>query len=321
MSKIKPHILWVCEQPSRAWRLALPQQGIEYQLCQYAEQAISMAEHLGPTVILQSMHMSACHGSDLLRRYKKHPILNDIPVIMISDDAKPVRQHAFLAQANDCVTSDTSAYELAMRIRQQSIYYMQSLEQQSLSKQLEKVELQLSQCQQQYQQATHQDALTGLANRQYFTRIYKREWSRALRETEALSVIIADIDCFKTYNDRYGHAKGDECIQHIADLIHQSLQRPTDFCARYSGEEFIIVLPGTPAQGAIQVAERIRKGLITLNIEHQDSSVASCITLSLGLATTSPMLKHRPRDLLRTADIARYEAKKQGRNRLICKSL
>jgi len=289
-------------------------------VCNDEQKAVKIAENFKPTVILQSMQ--GTHSLDLLRAYKTHALLSPIPVIMLGLHApKPMRDYAFFRGCNDYIETTVSKQELLARIRLQSAVYLQKLQYIDMKNSFETTKSKLKICQKTLANASSLDALTGIANRQTFSQHYEREWSRALRETEPLSVLIANIDHFKAYNDHYGYKQGDACLKNITQVIQEVLQRPTDFCARYCGEEFIILLPTTTAKGGIYIAEKLRKTVIDLNIPHKHSETQHCLTLSLGLATTSPMLKHKARDLIRAADHARFEAKKQGRNRLICKSI
>ncbi|MDQ6955634.1 MAG: diguanylate cyclase [Mariprofundaceae bacterium] len=289
-------------------------------VCNNEQQAIQIAENIKPSVILQSMQ--GTHSLDLLRTYRAHTLLAHIPVIMLGLHApKPIRDYAFFRGCSDYIETTTNKQELLTRIRLQSTAYLQRLQFIDAKNSFETTTAKLEACQKTLKNVSSLDALTGIANRQTFSQHYEREWSRALRETEPLSVLIANIDHFKAYNDHYGYKQGDACLKHIAQVIQKVLQRPTDFCARYCGEEFIILLPATTAKGGMYIAEKLRKAVMDLNIPHQHSETQPCLTLSLGLSTTSPMLKHKSRDLIRAADHARFEAKRQGRNRLICKGI
>jgi len=286
----------------------------------HVAQAVTIAEQLQPTVIL--LNMQGIHGLDLLRMYKTHALLSSIPVIMLAlNKPKPMRDYAFFRGCSDYIEATMGKQELLARIRLQSTAYLQTLHAIDIEYTLTKTKAKLETCQRVLDNVSSLDTLTGIANRQTFSQHYEREWSRALRETEPLSVLIANIDHFKAYNDYYGYQQGDACLKSISQIILEVLQRPTDFCARYCGEEFIILLPTTTAKGGIYIAEKLRKAVIDLNIPHKHSETQPYLTLSLGLATTSPMLKHKARDLIRAADHARFDAKKQGRNRLICKSI
>lgn len=159
------------------------------------------------------------------------------------------------------------------------------------------------------------DPLTKVYNRRFFDEKMSQEWSRLRRIPSPLSIIMCDVDCFKSYNDTYGHQAGDKCLQMIADAISSTAKRPADCVARYGGEEFVIILPYTPARGALKVAEAIRNKISELNIPHSSSSVSSIVTVSMGIAGSIPNNEDNPVLLVEAADHAVYLAKAQGRNR------
>ena len=161
------------------------------------------------------------------------------------------------------------------------------------------------------------DALTGIANRRSFDEYLEREWKRMLRENTPISLIMCDIDYFKNYNDLYGHQAGDSCLHDVAQALRNCVARPGDFVARYGGEEFVIILPGTPKDGALYIAEQIRLAVRKLNITHTGSENDQFITLSLGLAQGAQSQVINAYDLLQAADTALYKAKKEGRNRIV----
>ncbi|MEL7035012.1 MAG: diguanylate cyclase [Cyanobacteria bacterium J06592_8] len=165
------------------------------------------------------------------------------------------------------------------------------------------------------------DSLTQIYNRRYFDEYFEREWRRLAREKQPLSVILCDVDCFKLYNDFYGHQEGDRCLKEIAQAISRSARRPADLAARYGGEEFVVILPNTPLEGGLNVANLIREAVQRLRIVHERSIVEPYVTLSLGVSSTVPHLELARQTLLRIADEALYEAKNKGRNRAIANSL
>jgi len=161
------------------------------------------------------------------------------------------------------------------------------------------------------------DGLTQLANRRHFDNSLELEWKRMVREQGIISLILCDIDFFKFYNDNYGHQEGDECLQRVASAINSPLKRPTDMAARYGGEEFVIILPNTDSEGAASIAEEIREEIIQLKIPHAHSKVDQYVTLSLGVSTATPNQGLSAEILIKNADKALYEAKEQGRNRVV----
>ena len=171
------------------------------------------------------------------------------------------------------------------------------------------------------QQLAAIDYLTQIPNRRTFDEMLSQEWSRAQREKTSLSIAMLDLDFFKTYNDHYGHSAGDQCLQSIAQAIKSPLHRPGDFCSRYGGEEFAVILPNTDSKGALKVLEEIRQAVIDLAIYHGFSSIAPTLTISTGYTTAVPTAGNTPEQALRIADNALYLAKLQGRNRIVFHSL
>ena len=160
------------------------------------------------------------------------------------------------------------------------------------------------------------DALTDIPNRRSFSEQILREFRDSRRNKLPLSVIMCDIDNFKSYNDTYGHNKGDECLKQVAQIIRSTLQRPRDFCARYGGEEFVIILPDTSIEGAVSVAEEIRGNIQNTKIPHPKSLPLGIVSLSLGVSTMSSNEFASPEELVKQADKALYMAKLKGRNRI-----
>jgi diguanylate cyclase (GGDEF)-like protein/PAS domain S-box-containing protein len=163
------------------------------------------------------------------------------------------------------------------------------------------------------------DGLTGLANRRYFDEVMNNEWKRAKRESHPLSLILLDIDSFKSYNDTYGHQEGDACLKNISRAIKPYAKRPGDLAARYGGEELTLILPCVDSQNAFKTAEKIRKRVQTLKITHNGSKVNGCKTISIsaGVATLVPDTNSSQSILVNLADKALYSAKNKGRNQVI----
>ncbi|HEV7814352.1 MAG TPA: diguanylate cyclase [Janthinobacterium sp.] len=162
-----------------------------------------------------------------------------------------------------------------------------------------------------------QDGLTGLANRRQLDATLDAEFSRAMRAGAPLAFIMIDVDHFKQYNDRYGHANGDECLRAVSLAIRRlTPSRPGDLAARYGGEEIGVLLPGTGLDGALAVAEMICKAIADTGIVHAGSSFG-IVTVSAGVAALVPQRdRHQPGDLVEAADKALYAAKAGGRNRV-----
>lgn len=164
------------------------------------------------------------------------------------------------------------------------------------------------------QELSTTDSLTGLRNRRYFDDMLQTEYKRAFRDKLPLSVLLIDIDHFKSLNDNYGHPFGDLCLVEAAGLIRDCIKRPPDVAARYGGEEFVVLLPQTDREGAVQVAECLRAAFNVKRIEDGPRSVV--MTISIGVSSTVPPDRDGHEKLLKRADELLYRAKQNGRNRV-----
>lgn len=159
------------------------------------------------------------------------------------------------------------------------------------------------------------DGLTGIANRRTFDEVLEREWASAGRTQEPLSLLFLDADRFKLYNDRYGHQEGDELLKILALTVRGKARRPRDLAARYGGEEFVALLPDTPRERAVLIAEQIRQAVVGLHAQHEDNE-GGIVTVSIGVATRVPKPGDDVATLVEAADAAVYRAKEDGRNRV-----
>jgi diguanylate cyclase (GGDEF)-like protein/PAS domain S-box-containing protein len=170
------------------------------------------------------------------------------------------------------------------------------------------------------QQAANTDGLTGLANRRHFDEFLQREWRRCARLNLPLSVLIIDADHFKSFNDRYGHLAGDECLRAIASQIAAVARRPSDLAARYGGEEFVLLMPETSREVAMQLADRLCTLVRRLEITHEGNPASGVVTVSIGLGTCVPNAHgstcSSAAALVSAADRSLYHAKRDGRNRV-----
>lgn len=161
------------------------------------------------------------------------------------------------------------------------------------------------------------DGLTNIANRRFFNMTFEKEWSRTCRRQERLLLMIIDIDYFKNYNDFYGHQQGDECIKNVAHILKKLVNRKTDLVARYGGEEFILLMTDISPESAQMMAENIHKTIVNLRIPHAASPIHSSLTISLGYNIVIPTPDLDPTKFILEADKALYQAKQQGRNRVV----
>lgn len=249
-----------------------------------------------PDLILLDVMMPELDGYEVCRRLKADPRTERIPVIFLTslkeetDETKGLELGAI-----DYVTKPFSPPIIRARVRNhlELKRYRDMLESMSLT-----------------------DGLTGLSNRRHFDQHLDREWRAAIREQKTLSLVMIDIDCFKLYNDRYGHLQGDECLRAVAGVLASSARRPSEMVARYGGEEFACILPDTGREGAATVAESMRARVAELQLPHEKSLVAPHVTLSLGVGTLSPVVGAPVGDLVALADENLYKAKKGGRDRV-----
>ncbi|MEN9864810.1 MAG: hypothetical protein RL748_400, partial [Pseudomonadota bacterium] len=164
------------------------------------------------------------------------------------------------------------------------------------------------------------DPLTNLANRRQLDLFLRQEWGRAQRANSVLSLAIIDVDFFKPYNDTLGHQAGDACLQQVAAAIKSIANRPTDLAARFGGEEFVLLLAATGLDGALQLAEKARAAVEAQALAHPASGIGQYVTVSIGVACIAPQKDTPISTLLANADAALYQAKQQGRNRVVCAS-
>lgn len=161
------------------------------------------------------------------------------------------------------------------------------------------------------------DSLTQVANRRYFDEFLQREWQKSLELNQPITLLLLDVDYFKRYNDTYGHLQGDRCLTQVAQGIASAIDTPDALLARYGGEEFALILPNTPADLGLKQAQHIHDRIHQLSIPHIYGSHKQ-VTVSIGVATWIPQQTDQIKDLIQQADQRLYEAKRQGRDRIIC---
>lgn len=269
-------------------------------------QGVQMAREVHPDVILLDAEMPGMSGYEVCHALKTDPDLWSIPVIFITqhDDADS-ELRGLEAGAVDFIGKPPRPQLVSARVR---------------------THLRLKQMSDELRRNANTDSLTGAANRRQFDFLLEREWDRARRSGQTLSLLMVDIDHFKLYNDSYGHQQGDDCLRAVAQAIMSLVQRPADAVARVGGEEFVILLPETDMTGAGHVAHRIVEGVAERMIPHQASPVSPHVSVSVGASTVHLGADHEPAavpqgarwrapDLVLCADRALYEAKRSGRGR------
>jgi diguanylate cyclase (GGDEF)-like protein len=259
------------------------------------ERALELAHQHQPDLILLDAVMPGMDGYQVCAALRAASDVRDIPIIFVTALTTPEDEtRALEAGAVDFITKPFNVAVVRARVRTHLTLKRQS---------------------DAMREMTLTDALTGIANRRSFDDAIGNEWRRCARAAAPLSVIMIDIDHFKRYNDAYGHQAGDTCLKQVADTMLQCAGRSPDLLARYGGEEFVILLPQVDAAGAQTVAERILESVRALAIPHRMSSASDTVTVSLGVATLMPGQVGDPDALVRCADNALYQAKKDGRNR------
>ncbi|MFH2134718.1 MAG: diguanylate cyclase [Pseudomonadota bacterium] len=174
---------------------------------------------------------------------------------------------------------------------------------------------QLKAANEELEKLSYTDALTQVANKRHFQKVMDEEWRRASRTGSELAIMLIDIDCFKLYNDNYGHLEGDRCLKAVATAISNTVCRVGDLVARFGGEEFVVLLPHTTRDDARSVAQRVVESVRALAIPHHFSLAGNEVSISLGLAQAVPDQDADPLILIDAADRALYRAKESGRNR------
>lgn len=181
---------------------------------------------------------------------------------------------------------------------------------------LEQTSQMLFQANKELERSSYTDSLTDIYNRRYFNIIYDRELKRAKRNGSFFTFMMLDIDYFKLYNDTYGHLEGDNALKAVATEIKKTLHRPGDYLFRLGGEEFGVIITETDARNSQMMAEKIRRNIEALNIEHEHNTASHYVTVSIGLTTLIPSVALKEAVILSEADVNLYKAKENGRNQI-----
>ncbi len=256
-------------------------------------------------LILLDLMMPEMNGIEVLGAVRQRFSHTELPVIMVT--AKSASEdvvQALECGANDYVTKPIDFPVVRARISTQ-------LSLRRLTRELEVANEKLH-------RFSYMDGLTEIPNRRHFDEYLEREWVRAARTRQPLSLVIIDVDHFKPFNDNYGHEAGDRVLKQVAGALTGGLMRGGDLVARYGGEEFVAVLPQTTAQGAVELAELLRARVAGLKIPHAHSSSAPYVTASFGVCSLVPGSGDDKERLLKGADNALYHAKGLTRNCVCC---
>ena len=260
--------------------------------CEIAER---IAQEQIPSVILLDVMMPRS-GFDICRDLKHNESTTNIPVIFISAVHTTVNEivEGLSAGSNDFVKKPFSPIELIARI---------------------KVAIRIKEAEEKIKRLIAVDSLTGLYNRNMMYEFLEKEIETSRRFNESISLIVIDIDLFKEINDTHGHLAGDKALQHLSEVIKGSF-RKVDFCCRFAGDEFAIILPRTPLKDAEHLAARLKGNIETLPFQYHDKELN--FTTSIGVTNREEVeLGITPDKLVREADSALLAAKKQGKNRYV----
>jgi len=255
--------------------------------------AISIAKKSSPDLILLDIVMPEMSGFEVLKELKNYDLTRDIPVIIITGlDNRESEEKGLLLGAVDYIAKPfhDSVVRLRVKTHLTILSQMRTIERMCMI-----------------------DALTEIPNRRGFDNQLNAEWNRAIREKTTLGLLMIDIDKFKIFNDSYGHAHGDLVLKTAAEIISKTVKRPSDFAARWGGEEFSVLLPNTGLNGALEVAEQIRVNIENAVIQCSDGRNTQ-ITVSIGVNSEFPDIGKEIDDFVSIADQALYLAKDDGRN-------
>jgi two-component system chemotaxis family response regulator WspR len=290
---------------------------IDFHYCAHPDQAVRTAEEVRPTVILQDLVMPGTDGLTLVRAYRANEATRDVPIIVLSTKEEPaIKSAAFASGANDYLVKLPDSIELIARVKYHSRSYLNMLQRDEAYRALRRSQQELLRANLELRRLTQSDGLTGLSNRRYLDEFLSVEWKRAQREGTEVSLLMIDVDYFKPYNDTYGHVAGDNVLRSVATTIRREIRQPRDLVARFGGEEFAVVLPGTGSAGARLLAEKMRRDVAALGLPHVGSAVSEHLTISIGVATLTPVPGLAETALIEEADAALYRAKRDGRNRV-----
>jgi diguanylate cyclase (GGDEF)-like protein len=250
----------------------------------------------GPDLVLLDVMMPDMDGYEVIRRLKAAEATRNLPVIFITAKSDP--------------GDETQGFELG------AVDYIAKPFHMPIVRARVRTHIDLKRKSDLLESLARLDGLTRVPNHRSFQETLQHEWLRARRHGWPLAIVMADVDCFKQYNDNFGHAAGDACLRHIASLLSGAIRRPADFLGRYGGEEFVALLPQTELDGAFGSAERMRQAVEGAAIHHPLSAVVPVVTVSLGVASEIPAEERAPAALVDAADRALYRAKREGRNRV-----
>ncbi|RYF28113.1 MAG: diguanylate cyclase [Comamonadaceae bacterium] len=269
-------------------------------------EALEVARELRPDLILMDILMPDMDGLQVLQALQADPQTRGIPIVFLTAlHAPDAEAHALAMGAVDYITKPVHSPVIMARVLAQ---------------------LRMAAQRRAMLELVFVDELTGIANRRHFDEALRIECAKARRTGRLLSVGMVDVDCFKQFNDHYGHVAGDEALRAVAGALRQALRRPGDFVARFGGEEFALIVPDGGATADASAATAARRAqaacdaVCALGIPHADSTAAPVLTVSIGMVTGPCERGDGGLALLEQADQCLYAAKEGGRNRVVTRN-
>lgn len=290
----------------------LRRMGIEPLIARSGAEAIELFKSHHPDLVMLDINMPEMNGFEVARRLRQLERNGEwTPIMFLSARASDEDlERGISVGGDDYLIKPVSEIVLSAKVRA-----MQRIAQMRYS--LVVLTRRLDDANRELTRLSSVDGLTGVANRRTFDETMMREWSRGMRHGSQLSLLMCDVDYFKPYNDNYGHQVGDECLRTVAQTLASRVRRPTDLVARYGGEEFAVLLPDTDEDGAMKLAEAMRRDVEQRNLSHVGSAMGF-VTVSIGVASMAAGRNASGHvSLLKAADDALYEAKGGGRNQVV----
>lgn len=283
------------------------------------KQAIELFNESSPDLVLIDVEMPEMDGYEATRaiRRSSNEYSQWTPIIFLSshiDDESIVK--GIDAGGDDYLTKPVSEAVLKAKIHAMKRLVLMRENLIDLGKELQEANEKLLQSNQFLAELSLKDPLTRVGNRRAFEETLTRVCKSAIREGTSLCILMTDVDNFKLFNDTYGHQAGDDCLSSVAQVLKKGVHRPTDFVARFGGEEFVVLLPNTPLSGGLHVGERLRMAVQALHMESKNAP-HGIVTISVGVSGMIADNKLTGDALIKLADAALYDAKEGGRNRVV----
>jgi len=309
-SHAAPHILLIDDDPTTIQTVTRALAGVgTLHVASSGGEAVRLLDQVSPDVVLLDADLPDLTRSWILETLRADPERADVAVLLVTSRGdEEVEQAALELGAVDCLTRPLRPAIVAMRVATQ---------------------LRLKAAHDRLRRAAALDPLTGLIDSRGFDDSLGREWQRCLRSGQPVSVLVVDVDRVRRFNDHYGHGTGDRYLAAVAGALRDCVHRPFDVVARYGGDEFMVLLPETDSNGALQVGLRMAAAVAALALPHAASDVASHVTVSIGATSYdaacsawlggdgAPFTVIDPgvqaHDLLASADLALHVAKRRGR--------